>query len=231
MQFTKRLREGVRRGDITCSVRIWMRPHVKRGGSYPMEGGAIEVDSIEPIEISDITPALARESGFKSVVDLLKVAQHGSGSNVYLVRFHFVSNGEHNRKPQTHSVRAPKATTSARQRKRIVRIVEQLPEGAAIAHGAHLSLEVRKKRFGWFLDNHQADRRVALNCKASADMHDILQQLAPAQFHVPKYTGNRGWIGLWLDVDEMNWSAVELALREAYTSVAPKTLRASLSAL
>jgi hypothetical protein len=32
MEFTKRLREGVRRGDITCSVRIWMRPHVKVGG-------------------------------------------------------------------------------------------------------------------------------------------------------------------------------------------------------
>jgi hypothetical protein len=228
MQFTKRLREGVRRGDITCSVRIWMRPHVKRGGRYPMDGGAIEVDAIEPIELSDITPALARESGFNSVVDLLKVAKHGSGSNVYLVRFHFVPNGERNSSPREHSVRAAKTTTSARQRERIIRIVEQLPEGAAIAHGAHLSLEVRKKRFGWFLDNHHGDGRVALNCKGSADMHDVLQQLAPAQFHVPKYLGNRGWIGLWLDVGEMNWSAVELALREAYSSVAPKKLRASL---
>jgi hypothetical protein len=31
MMFTKRLREGVRRGEITCSVRIWMRPHVAVG--------------------------------------------------------------------------------------------------------------------------------------------------------------------------------------------------------
>lgn len=229
MQFTKHLREGVRRGDITCSVRIWMRPHVKRGGRYPMDGGAIEVDSIESIEFSDITPTLARESGFKSVVDLLKIAKHGSGSNVYLIRFHFVPNGELDGIPRKHAVRAAKATTSARQRKRIVRIVEQLPEGAAIAHGAHLSLEVRKKRFGWFLDNHHGDGRIALNCKASADMHDALQQLARAQFHAPKYLGNRGWIGLWLDVDKLNWSIVELALREAYSSVAPKKLRASLS--
>jgi hypothetical protein len=228
MQFTKHLREGVRRGDITCSVRIWLRPHVKRGGRYPIDGGAIEVDSIEPIELSDITPALARESGFKGVVDLLKVAKHGSGSNVYLVRFHFVPHGERDSGPHEHSVRATKTTASARQRKRIIRMVEQLPEGVAIAHGTHLSLEVRKKRFGWFLDNHHGDGRVALNCKASADMHDVLQQLAPAQFHAPKYLGNKGWIGLWLDVGEMNWSAVELALREAYSSVAPKTLRASL---
>src|SRR5437764_173989 len=29
MVFAKRLREGVRRGEITCSVRIWTRPHVQ----------------------------------------------------------------------------------------------------------------------------------------------------------------------------------------------------------
>jgi hypothetical protein len=184
------------------------------------------VESIEPIELSDITPALARESGFNSVVDLLKVAKHGSGSNVYLVRFHFVPNGEYDGRPRKHTVPAAKTTTSAQQRKRIVRIVEQLPEGAAIAHGGHLSLEVRKKRFGWFLDDHHGDGRVALNCKASADMHDVLQQLAPAQFHTPKYLGNKGWIGLWLDVDKLSWPAIELALREAYSSVAPRKLKA-----
>lgn len=90
MVFAKRLREGVRRGEITCSVRIWMSPRVKVGGRYAMEEGYIEVDSIEPIGLPDITPALARESGFLGVVDLLKVANHGKGRNVYLVRFHYV---------------------------------------------------------------------------------------------------------------------------------------------
>lgn len=91
MQFDKRLREGVRRGEITCSVRIWMRPHVKVGGRYAMEDGEIEVEAILPIELADITPELARASGFKGVVDLLKVAQHGRGENVYLVRFHYIA--------------------------------------------------------------------------------------------------------------------------------------------
>ena len=90
MTFTKRLREGVRRGEITCSVRIWMRPHVKVGSRYRMEQGEIEIDSIEPIGFPDITPALARESGFLGLVDLLKVAKHGKGQNIYLVRFHYV---------------------------------------------------------------------------------------------------------------------------------------------
>ena len=91
MIFTKRLRAGVRSGQITCSIRIWMRPHVKVGGRYRMEDGQIEVDSILPITLDDITPELARASGFKGVVDLLKIAKHGRGENVYLVRFHFVS--------------------------------------------------------------------------------------------------------------------------------------------
>jgi hypothetical protein len=90
MIFTKKLRDGVKRGTITCSVRIWQRPHVKVGGRYKMDEGAIEVDAIVPITLADITPALARESGFKGVLDLLKTAKHGAGENVYLVRFHYV---------------------------------------------------------------------------------------------------------------------------------------------
>jgi hypothetical protein len=90
MVFTKRLREGVRSGDITCSVRIWTRPHVKAGNRYKMEEGEIEVDSIEPIGFPDITPQLARESGFLGLIDLLKVAKHGKGQNIYLVRFHYL---------------------------------------------------------------------------------------------------------------------------------------------
>jgi hypothetical protein len=34
MVFTKRLREAVKRGDITYSVRIWLRPHVKKIGKH-----------------------------------------------------------------------------------------------------------------------------------------------------------------------------------------------------
>ncbi|OLB29613.1 MAG: hypothetical protein DMG41_35955 [Acidobacteria bacterium] len=90
MTFTKRLRDGVCRGEITCSVRIWTRPHVRVGGRYRMEEGEIQVDSIQPIGFPDITPELARESGFLGVLDLLKVAKHSRGENIYLIRFHYV---------------------------------------------------------------------------------------------------------------------------------------------
>jgi hypothetical protein len=220
MDFTKRLRPGVQSGEITCSIRIWHSPRVKAGNRYDSTGvGQIEIDSIEPIELGDVTPELARESGFNGVVDLLKIAKHGSGTNVNLVRFHYV-------RPRAAAKR--KVPNGDKQRERVSKIVARLPEAEAKRVGQHMSLEVRKKRFGWFMIDHHGDGRVDLNCKASADMHDILQGLMPRHFHVPKYVGNKGWVGIWLDEPKVDWAAVDMALRGAYQLVAPKKLIAEL---
>jgi hypothetical protein len=89
MVFSKRLRDRVMLGEITCSVRIWQRPRVKVGGRYPLGPGAIHVSSVREIEWEKITPELARRSGFDDVTDLLSVAKHGAGDNVYLVEFEY----------------------------------------------------------------------------------------------------------------------------------------------
>jgi len=221
MIFTKRLRAGVQRGDITCSVRIWHSPRVKVGNRYDSLGvGQIEIDSIKQIELSDITPELARESGFSGVVDLLKIAKHGSGANVYLVRFHTVKAAGAAKKK---SAPARKVPSGDMQRKRIGKLIKALPEAEVKSVGRHMSLEVRGKRFGWFLVDHHGDGRVSINCKGTAEMHDILKQLAPEHFHVPKY-GNKAWVGLWLDGPKLDWHAVELALQAAYEKTAPGKL-------
>ncbi len=110
MVFSKPLREGIRRGRITCSIRVWIRPHVKVGGRYPFEDGHIVVDSITAIDISDVTDNLARESGFATVQDLLAIARHGKGENIYLVRFHYVRPGGWDEQPE--------ATAAAGSRRR-----------------------------------------------------------------------------------------------------------------
>lgn len=89
MQFAKQLREPVKRGEITCSIRVWLRPKVKVGGRYRIEEGHIVVDGISQIDFESITPALARKSGFASVPALLRTAVHGPGRNVYLIEFHY----------------------------------------------------------------------------------------------------------------------------------------------
>ena len=89
MQFTKRLHDGIKHGDINCTIRIWKRLHVKLGGAYTLGSGHVVVDDIHEIALDDITPELARRSGFAGVVDLLKTAKHGSGEKVYLIDFHY----------------------------------------------------------------------------------------------------------------------------------------------
>jgi hypothetical protein len=87
LSFLKRLREPIARGEITCTIRIWQRPQVKAGGRYVMEGGLIRVTRMRQIAMGDITPELARRSGFAGIVDLLKTAKHGPGEKVYLIEF------------------------------------------------------------------------------------------------------------------------------------------------
>jgi hypothetical protein len=54
-----------------------------------MDDGEIEIDSIRAISMAEITPELARRSGFEDVAALLKIAKHGSGENIYLIRFRY----------------------------------------------------------------------------------------------------------------------------------------------
>jgi hypothetical protein len=90
VQFRRELRERVRSGEITCSVRVWQKPHVKVGGLYVLPPGHIVVTSVIEMALSDITPTLARRSGFSGVVDLLKTAVHGPGRRVFLVEFEYI---------------------------------------------------------------------------------------------------------------------------------------------
>jgi hypothetical protein len=89
MLFVKKLRERIKSGEVTASMRVWQAPRVKVGGKYRLDQGHIEVTSIREITWEDLDDRLARETGFKNLVDLMKTAKHGSGSHVYYVRFEF----------------------------------------------------------------------------------------------------------------------------------------------
>ncbi|MFN8572343.1 MAG: hypothetical protein U0132_09820 [Gemmatimonadaceae bacterium] len=90
MQFLRALRDRIRQGEITCSVRLWQKPHVKVGGRYALPPGQILVTSLSEISLADVTPELARKSGFVGLVDLLKTAKHGPGRRVFLIEFRYV---------------------------------------------------------------------------------------------------------------------------------------------
>jgi hypothetical protein len=225
--FTKRLREGVRRGAITCSVRIWTRPHVQAGARYRMDEGQIEVDSILPISLADITPDLARRSGFNGVIDLLKTAKHGGGENVYLVRFHYLPPDTSPRVPS----RGRRPTMPASPIERLRRTCLAFPEAyEKVSHGEP-TFWVGKKMFASFADasNHHGAGRHAVWCKTTHLNQDLLVSRSPDRYFVPPYVGPSGWVGIYLDRHPA-WTDVAERLRESYRLVAPSRLLATVDA-
>jgi predicted DNA-binding protein (MmcQ/YjbR family) len=116
------------------------------------------------------------------------------------------------------------------RRNRILSFVKALPEASAtIGGGRHYSFKVRGKTFGYFLDDHHGDGRVAINCKTAPGVNDTLLRVASDRFFVPKYVGARGWLGLWLDLPKIDWAQVKDVITEAYCLVAPRRLSAPVS--
>jgi hypothetical protein len=98
MQFSRELREAVMSGDITVSFRLWRQPKVKEGGRYPIGALQIEVDSVELIPFSAITPDDVRRSGERDLESLRQRAAHAGpitdSTLVYRVEFHIASPAE-----------------------------------------------------------------------------------------------------------------------------------------
>ena len=94
LAFTKDHREGVRRGEIRCGVRIWTGPHAQIGETHSVDDGHLVVDSIEEISPENITDDLARESGFRSAASLRSVAEPSGEEHLYLIRFHYVPSSD-----------------------------------------------------------------------------------------------------------------------------------------
>lgn len=99
MQFLRELRDPIRRGEITTTVRLWQKPHVKVGGRYALPPGDVVVTKIFEVSLADITPELARASGFAGVVDLLTVAKHGPGRRVFVIEFRYEAKRKQGSRP------------------------------------------------------------------------------------------------------------------------------------
>jgi hypothetical protein len=108
-------------------------------------------------------------------------------------------------------------------RERVTTLCTGLPEVEAEAD-QHVGFTVRGKRFAWYLEDHHGDGRAALNCKASAGRNRELAAEDPERFFIPAYLGKRGWIGLYLDTERIDWDEVERLIVDAYRLTAPQRL-------
>ena len=124
---------------------------------------------------------------------------------------------------------ARQLATATQRRKRLVNICESLPEVVAtvIGHdGEHLMFEVGKKKLAYYQFDHHGDGMISLVCKSNLNEQRRLIQSDPETFFVPAYVGSRGWIGMRLDLDEVDWETAAELLKRGYQEVAPRKLAA-----
>jgi hypothetical protein len=112
--------------------------------------------------------------------------------------------------------------------KKVTTVCLRMPETRRVITGHHVAFHVRSKTFAYFLDNHHDDGIVGLACKVLPGDNTALIASNPAKFYMPAYVGSRGWVGLRLDVGEIDWEEVEELASHSYQLVAPKRLAATV---
>jgi predicted DNA-binding protein (MmcQ/YjbR family) len=109
---------------------------------------------------------------------------------------------------------------------RVISVCLALPGAEYQRKGDHASFLVRKKVFAYYLANHHNDGIVSVCAKALPGDNTSLMAADPAKFYLPAYIGPRGWVGLRLDVGEIDWDEVTELVTGSYLLTAPRTLAA-----
>jgi phosphoribosylglycinamide formyltransferase-1 len=99
--------------------------------------------------------------------------------------------------------------------RQLSKICLSLPEAAR---------RVRGKVFAYFLNNHHGDGIISVCCKSALGENVDRASREPKRFYLPPYIGPRGWFGLRLDGEGVDWSEVRNLVELSYGLVAPKRL-------
>src|SRR5262249_9472180 len=79
-------------------------------------------------------------------------------------------------------------------------------------------------------DHHHGADWLAFWCAAPPGAQEALIATDAEQFFRPPYVGHRGWVGVRIDLPDLDWVEIDEIVRDAYRQVAPKTLAAQLDA-
>ncbi len=92
---------------------------------------------------------------------------------------------------------------------RLSKICMAFPGATRELQGSHATFRIKKKVFAYFLNDHHSDGIVSVCCKVFAKDNLALIAADPKRFYMPAYIGPRGWVGLRLDVGDVDWEEVE----------------------
>jgi hypothetical protein len=96
-----------------------------------------------------------------------------------------------------------------------------------LSHGEPTWFVRGRKTFVMFADHHHGDR-LAFWCAAPPGALEELVAEDPERFFRPPYVGHRGWLGVCLDVPEVDWDEIAELVADAYRQIAPKSLIARM---
>ena len=106
-------------------------------------------------------------------------------------------------------------------------ICAELPE-CVVEGDQHHKLSVRGKTMGWHTVDHHGDGRVALTVKAVRGENAAMVEADPERFFMPPYVAHHGYVGIYLDVADVDWDEVRDLVVDAYRLAAPKRLAATV---
>jgi hypothetical protein len=99
------------------------------------------------------------------------------------------------------------------------------------SHGEAAFFVRGKKQFVMVDDHHHGADHLGFWCAAPPGAQQDLIGADPDRYFRPPYVGHRGWVGVRLVADGLadpDWDEVDEVVRDAYRSVAPKSLSALL---
>src|SRR5688572_23666455 len=112
--------------------------------------------------------------------------------------------------------------------RKVAKVCLALPEAVNKPFGGHTTPCYRVKD-KIFCGTGQVGR-ARINLKAAPGVQQALVASDAERFFVPPYSGPKGWIGVWLDV-EQDWDEVAELIEESYRLIAPRKLVAELDAM
>ncbi len=111
---------------------------------------------------------------------------------------------------------------------RVRELCMALPEVTErLSHG-ECTWFVRGKKVFVQMSDHHHDDRLGLWCAAPAGVMVELVEQEPERFFRPPYVGAKGWLGVYLDVPDVDWDELDAIVRDAYRQIAPAKLAALL---
>ena len=127
--------------------------------------------------------------------------------------------------PQPKAAAQPKSPKGEHPLLReLSQICLSLPETVRRDLKDHADFRVRGKVFAYFLNDHHGDGIISVCCKSALGENVDRASREPTRFYLPPYIGPRGWFGLRLDGEAVDWSEVRNLLELSYELVAPKRL-------